>query len=51
MDKTFNFFKAKLKREPDKRPYSKSNSSKASNSKYSYKPREDTPKLAALTQK
>ncbi len=38
MDKTFNFFKAKIKKENDKnRHYSKSNSSKASGSKYSYK--------------
>lgn len=41
MDKSFNFFKSKLKKETDKtRNYSKSNSSKASGSKYSYKVKE-----------
>jgi len=41
MDKSFNFFKAKIKKETEKtRNYSKSNSSKASGSKYSYKAKE-----------
>ena len=41
MDKSFNFFKSKLKKETEKtKNYSKSNSSKASGSKYSYKVKE-----------
>ena len=52
MDKTFNFFKSKIKKEGEKtRHYSKSNSSKASNSKYSYKVKEDAPKMPPLSQK
>jgi len=52
MDKSFNFFKAKLKKETEKtRNYSKSNSSKASGSKYSYKAKEEVPKVPPLSQK
>jgi len=51
MDKTFNFFKSKLKKEAEKtRNYSKSNSSKASAAK-STKGKEEPNKIAPLSQK